>query len=231
MARWFLNRPQEHTNDGEIKVAHFLKRLPDNWTVVWGFFYEDKHGVHREGDFLILAPFAGVLVLEVKGGVPRGFGPTGKWEGPTNDNPISQLDAEWGSLIKRLKGTDAKSLFVAKALGLTGVSADPEDERVHGIERAMTITENEFSDIGLLAKAFQRLFLRAARGGEVRPVSSSARDSFIAEYAEGIDQQKLSEFTDHTEERFRQQLIAEYRMLDMLSGNQQLLVRARGVPM
>ncbi len=225
MARWFLSRPSEHTNSGEIKVANYLKKLPDSWTVVWGFFYEDRAGVHREGDFLILAPFAGVLVLEVKGGVPRHFGPTGEWEGPKNDNPVNQLDTEWWAVLRRLKGTDAKSLYVAKALGLPGVTADPNEERVHGIERGLTITSNEFADLKLLSQAFRRLFQRAARGGEVRSVSVVAKEAFITEYAQGIEQKKLSEFTDHTEERFRQQMVAEYRMLDMLRGNQQLLVQ------
>ncbi len=70
MAKWSLSRPEEHCNEGEVQVARYLKKLPDDWIVRWGFFYRDARGVRREGDFIILAPFGGILVLEVKGGIP-----------------------------------------------------------------------------------------------------------------------------------------------------------------
>ena len=68
MARWIINRPEEHSSEGEIKVARELARLSDRWIIRWGFYYEDSNGQSREGDFLILGPHGGRMVMEVKGG-------------------------------------------------------------------------------------------------------------------------------------------------------------------
>lgn len=50
-------------------MAVQLKGLADSpnlWTVIWGYYYTDSRGTRREGDFLILGPTGGLLVLEVK---------------------------------------------------------------------------------------------------------------------------------------------------------------------
>ncbi|MCP5538368.1 MAG: NERD domain-containing protein [Akkermansiaceae bacterium] len=224
MAVWSLNRPEEHCSEGEVAVARHLQRLPDDWVVRWGFFYTDRNDVRREGDFLILAPFGGVLVLEVKGGVPRQFSATGQWEGDHRDNPLTQLDAEWISVVKSLKGTPAQSLYVAKALGLPAVTANPDSDRCHGLSRDGVLAGNELADLSLLGQAMMRFFKPAARGGGVQAVTEEARDAFLDIYGGGCDPVSVKHFLDHTEARFRQRLISEYQMLDMLQGNRQLLV-------
>ena len=224
MAVWSLNRPEEHCNEGEVAVARHLQKLPDDWVIRWGFFYTDRNDVRREGDFLILAPFGGALVLEVKGGIPRQFSATGQWEGEHRDNPLTQLDAEWISVVKSLKGTPAQPLYVAKALGLPAVTADLDDERCCGLSRDVVLAGNEMADLSLLGSAMMRFFKPGARSGGVRPVTEEAKDAFLEIYGGGCDPVSVKHFLDHTEARFRQQMISEYEVLDMLQGNQQLLV-------
>ena len=104
----------------ELVVAKRLARLSDEWVIRWGFYYESD----REGDFLILGPTGGVLVLEVKGGELRKLSTTGRWEGSAGrDHPLAQLLAEWHAVIERLQETAAGNVvpFVAKALCLANV--------------------------------------------------------------------------------------------------------------
>ena len=64
MARWIYQRPIACCDSTELIVAKRLALLSDEWVIRWGFYYDSD----REGDFLILGPTGGVLVLEVKGG-------------------------------------------------------------------------------------------------------------------------------------------------------------------
>src|SRR5215469_7672877 len=64
MAKWIYQRPLDSCDHTELVVAKRLVRLGNEWVIRWGFYYETD----REGDFLILGPTGGVLVLEVKGG-------------------------------------------------------------------------------------------------------------------------------------------------------------------
>ncbi len=89
MAKWVYNRPLDCCDETELRVAKLLARLPDEWVVRWGYYYEKD----REGDFLILGPHGGLLVLEVKGGQIRRLGSTGCWEGEARDHPVAQLGA------------------------------------------------------------------------------------------------------------------------------------------
>jgi hypothetical protein len=77
MAKWIYNRPLDCCDETELRIAKLLGRLPDDWIICWGFYY----GTDREGDFIILGPYGGVLVLEVKGGHLRKLGATGCWDG------------------------------------------------------------------------------------------------------------------------------------------------------
>ncbi len=87
MARWIYQRPIECCDPTELIVAKRLALLSDGWVIRWGFYYDTD----REGDFLILGPTGGVLVLEVKGGELRKLSTTGRWEGPDRDHPMTQL--------------------------------------------------------------------------------------------------------------------------------------------
>src|ERR1700758_2464116 len=71
MARWIYQRPIECCDPTELLVAKRLTLLSDGWVIRWGFYYDSD----REGDFLILGPTGGVLVLEVG---QRWFLPAGR---------------------------------------------------------------------------------------------------------------------------------------------------------
>jgi hypothetical protein len=81
MANWIIHRPHAHCHAAEIRVAEYLRDLDHRWTVIWGYYYRDDQGNDREGDFLVLGPAGGLLVLEVKSSIPRWFHSTGQWEG------------------------------------------------------------------------------------------------------------------------------------------------------
>ena len=87
MARWIYQRPIECCHPTELIVAKRLSLLSDEWVIRWGFYYDSD----REGDFLILGPTGGVLVLEVKGGELRKLSTNGRWEGPDRDHPSAAL--------------------------------------------------------------------------------------------------------------------------------------------
>ena len=84
MAKWVYNRPFDLCDATELRVAKQLAQLGDYWIIRWGFHYHKD----REGDFLLLGPTGGALVLEVKGGTLRKLGPTGHWNGPKRDHPL-----------------------------------------------------------------------------------------------------------------------------------------------
>ena len=79
MAKWLLQRPKDSCNLQELKVAEFLTKLSDDWVVRWGFFYKDNQNVNREGDFLVLGPHGGLMVIEVKSGTLDPYWGTGRW--------------------------------------------------------------------------------------------------------------------------------------------------------
>ena len=62
MARWIYQRPVDCCHPTELVVAKRLARLGDEWVIRWGFYYETD----REGDFIVLGPTGGVLVLELR---------------------------------------------------------------------------------------------------------------------------------------------------------------------
>src|SRR5258707_1458025 len=97
MARWIYQRPIECCDPRELIVAKRLALLSDGWVIRWGFYCDSD----REGDFLILAPTGGVLVLAVKGGELRRLSTTGRWEGPDHAHPLTQLLTEWHAIIGR----------------------------------------------------------------------------------------------------------------------------------
>ena len=95
-----------------------LKELDDRWTILWGYFYRDEHGNDREGDFLVLGPAGGLLVLEVKGSVPRWFSTTGQWEGESG-SPVDQLMSEWAAVRRMLKNVQRQLEIPSTTIRMT----------------------------------------------------------------------------------------------------------------
>jgi len=113
----------------------------DEWVIRWGFYYETD----REGDFIVLGPTGGVLVLEVKGGDLRKLSTTGRWEGSTRDHPVAQLSAEWRAVIeaRRESVDDSDVPFVAKALCLPDLDIDPKIPSYKEIDRNLIVDSDD----------------------------------------------------------------------------------------
>jgi hypothetical protein len=222
MPRWIINRPESHCHDGEIEVARSLNSLSDRWIIRWGFYYQDNDGQTREGDFLILGPHGGLLVLEVKTGRTRHFASTGNWEldvaGQT-DHPLFQLDAEWKATINQFQtGATPGSPIptIERALCLPRVQIPTTSPQWQGIPRRHLIASNDLKTFQL---AWKKTFAHPDR-----EVTERQRRTFLDLFAANSKPERVREFINHTEHHFRQQLTTQYTLLDSVEQNQQLLI-------
>ncbi len=219
MIEWILHRPPHASNQAEIRVAERLKSLdasPYLWTVIWGYYYLDSRGMQREGDFLILGPAGGLLVLEVKSSLPRHFPETGRWEGAGGDDPISQLNNEWQGVIRgiQVKGNPP---YIAKALCVPGVDAPTDVENFQGIPRSWLVTGNDLEN---WVSTWLRIF-----GNRVRnPVNPLEKRVLLVAFGQGSLPEEKRAFVDHTEQLFERQFTSRFALLDQLSENRQLLI-------
>jgi hypothetical protein len=215
MARWIYQRPIECCDPTELLVAKRLALLSDGWVIRWGFYYDSD----REGDFLILGPTGGVLVLEVKGGELRKLSTTGRWDGPDRDHPLRQLSAEWQAIIVRLQETaDGNAVpYVAKALCLAGLTIDPKTPSYKEIERNLIVDRG---DLAAFETTWGRLFARRNH-----PVSEEERKVFLDSFAKDISPKEIKHFVTETDRILLRQTTAEYQVLDLLHDNRQLIVK------
>lgn len=219
MARWFYNRPQECCDKSEMKVATKLRRLGKRWTIRWGFYYQDNHGVRREGDFLVFDPVHGLLVMEVKGFRLRGFAPTGRWEGDpagNKDHPLFQLDQEHAGVLRALSEVRDDWHPVAKALCLPNEVIPEGQKSYQGIPRELIVDSRDL-------ERFESITGRFFPGKKPRHIQKH-RETFLKAYGKGGGPEDLKHFIDHNEVLFRKQLTRQYRLLDILEDNRQLLV-------
>lgn len=217
MARWIIQRPQEHSHPSEIRVAEKLRELDEQWTVLWGFYYTDKDGTEREGDFLIIGPAGGILVLEVKSSLPRWFSATGRREGE-KDSPINQLMTQWQAIVAVIK-EEGLPTWVSKALCVPNQSAPVEQEQVEGIPRSLLVLENDLEP--WLHHVWLRIFGRKVRF----PVPLNDQERILKRFGASANPGKVRGFLDHTEELFQRQLTHRFQLLDQLRDNRQLLVQ------
>ena len=215
MARWIQHRPVDCCNSTELIVAKRLALLSDEWVIRWGFYYDKD----REGDFLILGPTGGVLVLEVKGGELRKLSSNGRWEGPDRDHPLIQLSAEWEAVIDRLReNANGRAVpFVAKALCLASLTVNPKTPLFREIDRGLIVDRVDLADF---EKTWDRLF--TASDGTV---SEKERTVFLDSWAKDISPKEIKHFISETDRLFLRQATAEYQILAMLRDNRQLVVR------
>ena len=216
MARWIIHRPHEHCHASEIRVAEVLKELDDRWTILWGYFYRDEHGNDREGDFLVLGPAGGLLVLEVKSSIPRWFAETGHWEDEAG-SPVDQLMSEWAAVRRMLKKAGS-TVWVTKALCFADELASRELENCQGIPRQLLVLRN---DLDHWLRTWLDLF-----GDKVsQPVLPPERDRVLAVFGASVQPAARRGFLDHTEQLFQRQLTSQFTLLDQLRDNRQILVR------
>jgi hypothetical protein len=183
MARWIHQRPIECCDPTELIVAKRLALLSDAWVIRWGFYYDSD----REGDFLILGPTGGVLVLEVKGGDLRKLSTTGRWEGSDRDHPLRQLSAEWDAIIVRLQETaDGNAVpFVGKALCLADQTVDRKTPTYKEIDRNLIVDRG---DLAAFETTWDRLFPRR------HPVPEEERKVFLDSFAKDISPKEIKHF-------------------------------------
>ncbi len=217
MPQWIYSRPPEKCQENELRFAGFLNdRLGDDWFVRWGYWYHDNDGTLREGDFLVLGPFGGLAVFEVKSSV--GFlALTGQWGTDDGDSPVTQLMAQFSGVLNHLKqiARGRHCPWVAKALVFPALEVATNISAHRGIPRELIVAANDLLDFGA---AWRRLFKKC------QTLTADERDVFLEAYGEDIQPSAVRAFVTETDKLFLRQSTANYRILDMLSGNRQLVV-------
>ena len=220
MIEWILQRPPHLCDSTEIRVAEHLKRLTDSpyhWTVIWGYYYKDKRGMEREGDFLILGPAGGLLVLEVKSSLPRHNAETGRWEGAGGKDPMEQLIAEWQGVISGIR-VNGNAPFIEKALCVPCVDAPTDVQYFQGIPRHWLVTGNDLEN-------WLATWLRTFGENSRKPVTPPQKRAVLAAFGHGSLPEEKRAFIDHTEQLFVRQFTGRFALLEQLSDNRQLLIR------
>jgi hypothetical protein len=219
MASWILSRPSERANVAELRVAEILAGLPDDWLIRWGFYYEDNAGTTREGDFLILGPRGGVMMLEVKAGSLDYTPSNGRWETENHDNPLYQLDAEWKAVVRVVndhRGT-RPSLYVVKALAVPQLELDRNLATYHGIPRQFILCGSELRDF---TAAWDQRFK------DPRIIQDSrSREIFLETFGKDGAPKAIRHFVDLSDRALLRQTEANYELLDQLAENRQLMVK------
>lgn len=218
MPRWIYNRPPEKCQSSELRFAQLLNDvLTDDWVVRWGYWYEDSAGTTREGDFLVLGPYGGMAVFEVK--TSLGYhAKTGGWNTYDRDNPAFQLLSQHKAVVSRLKkyATNGATPYVAKALVFPVTDIDNSLDEYQGIPRKLILSGNDLRDF---YRAWDRLF-----GWKRKVVEKSHRETFMETYGKSIHAETMKGFVSETDELILRQTTASYQLLDMLAGNQQLVI-------
>lgn len=219
MARWILDRPKEFANSTELRVAEWLADLPNEWVIRWGFSFTDERGMPREGDFLILGPQGGLLVMEVKGGRLNHIASAGRWNTENGDNPVTQLMVEWRAVVDQVGKAvgDYPPLFVEKVLGLPQLELPDGDASYLGIERKLIFTGSDLKDF---RASWDRLF----SDNGIR-LDTRQREQFFRTYGAEVTAKAVRHFVTETERVFLRQTEANYELLDLLRDNRQFLVR------
>lgn len=231
MPKWIYNRPVEECQETELKFARILNEsLSGDWLIRWGYWYEDDSKVLREGDFLVMGPYGGIAVFEVKSDLYYQPG-TGTWNShdekePTNqDNPLFQLTAQHKAVVRKLKDElsklnhlpkNAQLPYVAKALALPNNEIATNLKEYHGIPREYILALN---DLRSFIDVWDRYFPQKPT------LEKHHREIFLAAFGECINPKTIRKFVSETDKFILQQTKAGYQLLDMLSQNRQLLVQ------
>ncbi len=218
MAQWLRQRPKESCNLDELKVAESLARLSDDWVVRWGYFYKDNHNVNREGDFLVLGPHGGLMVIEVKGGTLDPYWGTGRWGTADGDNPMIQLDQEWRAVVDVINDHRGghPSLYVTKAIALPGTLVATQFDSYHGIPREFILGKEELSH-------FTTFWADKFSAPNVI-LDGRSRKIFFETYGKGIEPKEVRHFISEADRTLMRHTECNFELLDQLKGNRQLLV-------
>lgn len=218
MALWILNRPADLSDLTELRVAELLATLSDEWVIRWGFHYQDNAGTTREGDFLVLGPHGGLMVIEVKAGSLDVFPRSGRWATDGHDHPLFQLDQEWKAVVNEVNVAQAgrPPLFVTKALALPQLDLAPNLDRYHDIPRQFILTSRDLRE-------FPNAW--AARFKDPRIyMDGRSREIFFDTFGKSATPKAIRHFVDEADRALLRQTECNYEFLDLLAGNQQFMV-------
>ncbi|MFZ2279979.1 MAG: hypothetical protein WAW39_19440 [Prosthecobacter sp.] len=105
--------------------------------------------------------------------------------------------------------------YVAKSLVLPLIEVAAKIAEFRGIPRDLIFAANDLRDF---PATWRRLFT------QLRPVSPEQTATFLDAYGEGLEPKAVKAFITETDKLILRQAMASYRLLDMLSGNLQLVV-------
>ena len=218
MALWIRCRPPERCNAAEFETAEMLAALPDDWLVRWGFTYRDQKDTERQGDFLILGPDGGCLVLEVKSGGISLNPYTGEWSTADGDDPREQLHAEWNGVREALKAYQGKrpSIFVGRALGAPELVLPPQATHHFGIAREFILDREDL-------RRFPEAWAARMEKWGAR-LDAASREVFLDCYAKDLKPASIRHFVDDIDRAILRQTEASYALLEQLAANRQFLV-------
>lgn len=218
MALWIKTRPDDMADPSELAVADRLSHLPDDWLVVWGFYFSTNRGggLDREGDFIVQSPGGQVLVIEVKGSSSfRRFVETGVWESEDRKDPREQLNAECQSVIAALHAAAGESgpiPTVSKALALPRLSRHDYDAPGAGWEGTHLL---DHETLEFFHEWWTGTFGEAPANKRGKRARELMRAAFAKE-TEPTVQRHFATMTDRMLMRFAR---AEFHLLDQLAEN------------
>ena len=221
MALWIVNRPRDKADPGESLVADCLSRLEDDWVICWGYRYgsNGSSDPEREGDFVIQGPTGHVCTIEVKMGQLRHFALTGYWEHDDHDNPAEQLHRECQGVITLLENVSKgdPTPFVSKALALPNVNFVEGDRFRDQLQRSELIDKRGLEN-------FPTWWTTNAVTVPLRISAAKARECFLKAFGSQVTPKAIRFFINETDGLILRQLDAEALVLDIVAGNQQLII-------
>lgn len=124
---------------------------------------------------------------------------------------------EHAGVIRRIQSTSGGRMipYVAKSLVLPLIEVAAKIAEFRGIPRDLIFAANDLRDF---PATWRRLFT------QLRPVSPEQTATFLDAYGEGLEPKAVKAFITETDKLILRQAMASYRLLDMLSGNLQLVV-------
>lgn len=128
------NRPT--SSHAEMRVYDALQAgLPNGWTAWHSLKIRDNHGTEGEGDFVVVDPDNGLVVIEVKGGSLEAR--DGRWfqnGQPMQHSPLDQAQGYVRKLVDRLRqaGAPVPAFGVAVWFPDTPVEVEPTQDDMRG---------------------------------------------------------------------------------------------------
>jgi hypothetical protein len=221
MPRWIYTAPPDSCAKSEQAVAAFFSTLGPEFSIRWGFPYEDNGSVWREGDFIIQGPDGHILVVEAKGGPCTVNPSTGRWTTADGENPFNQLEAEWkGVLNPLLAAADEQghaTPFVDRVLALPDLAISPGQASYQGQPRLRILDQGDLA-------SFEKWWSARFSGFHLKCTLAEARRLFNGLYAASAPDEASSHTLDFAESLLERHTRQRFEILDALEENSQLLV-------